>query len=183
MVRLIILGDSRSRSRGREVEKGVEQRRQYARADGGFRVKRLLHGCVVERLVKDALRARRVGNVPDDLFTIAHLEPVQVDGRVRVGEGPCGEGVLGADGGEGRGAEDGGANPEGVAVGGGEGCGRRWEGEEVLEDGGAVVPVEGEGEVVGGGEGGLGEVGVVEEGDGEEDVDEECVLKMELVLI
>lgn len=168
--------DSRSRCRGREVEKGVEQRRQYARTHGSLRVKRLLHGRVVQRLVEDTLRARRVGNVPDNLFPVAHLEPVQVDGRVRVGEGPRGEGVLGADGGEGRGAEDGGADPEGVAVGRGEGCGWGGQGEEVLEDGGAVVPVEGEGEVVGGVEGGWGEVGVVEEGDGEEDVDEECVL-------
>lgn len=116
--------------------------------------------------MEDALRARRVGNVPDDFLAVAHLEPVQVDGGVGVCEGPCREGVLGADGGEGCGAEDGGADPEGVAVGGGEGCGGRWEGEEVLEDGGAVIPVEGEGEVVGWGEGRLREVGVVEEGYG-----------------
>lgn len=61
-------------------------------------------------------------------------------------------------------------------MGRGEGCGGRGEGEEVLEDGGAVIPVEGEGEVVRGWEGGGGEVDVVEEGDGEDDVDEECVL-------
>lgn len=123
VVGLCILREGRRRGRGREVEKGVEQRRQDALADGGLGVKRLLHGRVVERLVEDALRARRVSNVPDDLFAVAHLEPVQVDGRVGVGERPGGEGVLGADGGKGRGAEDGGADPEGVAVRGGEGCG------------------------------------------------------------
>lgn len=115
----------------------------------------MLHGCFVEEVVEDAVRTVRVGDVPDGALAVAHLEPVEVDGRVWVGEGPCGGGVLGADGGEGGGSEGGGADPEGVAVGGGEGCLGGGEGEEVGEDGGAVVPVEGEGCVVGLREGGL----------------------------
>lgn len=172
MIGVCIRGGSRSR----EAEKGVDKRREHAWADGSARVDVLLHGRVVEDVVEDALRARRVGDVPDDFLAVAHLQPVQVDGRVWVCEGPCCQGVLGAYGGEGCGAEDGGAYPEGVTVGGGEGCCWGWEGEEVLEDGGAVIPVEGEGVGVRWRKGGLGEVSVVEESDGQQDVDEECVL-------
>lgn len=163
------------RGRCREFEELVKERRERVRYNGGG-IDRILHGRLVEEVVKNAIRTIRVGNVPNCAFPMAHLEPVEVDGRVRVGEGPRGGRVLGADGGEGGCAEGGGADPEGVAVGGGEGRLGGGEGEEVGEDGGAVVPVEGEGCVVGLGEGGLGEVGVVEEGEGEEEVEEEGVL-------
>lgn len=74
--------------------------------------------------------------------------------------------------GKGGGAEEGGRGPQGVALRVGEDALL----ELVLEEHGAVVPVEGEGAARGGGGEGRGEVGVVDEGDGEEDVEEEGVL-------
>lgn len=132
-----------------EVEEGVEERRQQSWRNRPGGVEGVAHGCVVEEVVEDAVGAGRVGDVPDDSLAVAHLEPVEVEGRVWVCEGPCGFRILGGGGGEGGGAEDGGADPEGVAVGGGQCCGGGWEGEEVGENGGAVIPVEGEGGAVG----------------------------------
>lgn len=71
--------------------------------------------------MKNAIRTIRIGNIPHRALPMAHLKPVKVHSRIRVGEGPRGGRVLGADGGEGGCAEGGCADPEGVAVGGGEG--------------------------------------------------------------
>lgn len=163
------------RGRCREFEELVKERRERIRYDDGG-IDGILHGSLVKKVVKNAIRTIRIGDIPHCALPMPHLKPVEVDGRIRVGEWPRGGRVLGADGGEGGCAEGGCADPEGVAVGGGEGCFGGGEGEEVGEDGGAVVPVEGEGCVVGLGEGGLGEVGVVEEGEGEEEVEEEGML-------
>ena len=110
--------------------------------------------------VEDAVFSQRVGELPDRLLALGHLQPVEV-GAGRVGfQGP---GLLGATSGgrtEGECAEERRAGPEGVAL--------RWVdsvGQAGVEEGGALGPVEGD-EVVVGARVAKGEVRVVHRSEG-----------------